>query len=110
MRQNEGRPAKKILPEDLGGTAGVRPLPLGLVVVTSYRPGVRWRPRPLSPGRAALELFAHTISARRDPKRAFATLRSATAEPMVLKGARGEAEEVAEALLRRLAEHAGRGW
>ncbi len=104
MRQDGGRPAKKILPEDLGGTTGVRPLPLGLVVVTSYRPGVRWRPRTLSPGRAVLELFAHTVSARRDPERALATLRSATAEPMLLKGARGEAEEVAEAILDRLAE------
>ena len=104
IRQSGGRPAKRIHPEALGGTTGVRPLPLGLVVVTSYRPGVRWRPRALSPGRAVLELFAHTISARRDPERALATLRSATAESILLKGVRGEAEEVAAALLDRLPE------
>lgn len=32
---------------DLGGVAGVEPLPVGAVVVTSYRPGAEWRPQPL---------------------------------------------------------------
>ncbi len=109
MRQNGGGRPKKILPEALGGTTGVKPLPLGLVVATSYRECARWRPRPLSPGRAVMELLAHTVSARRDPERAFATLRSATAEALVIKGARGEAVEIAEVLLGRLTEQPGRG-
>ena len=109
IRENGGGRPKKILPEALGGTTGVRPLPVGLVVATSYREDARWRPRPLSPGRAVMELLAHTVSARHDPERAFATLRSATAEAMVLKGARGEAAETAEVLLGRLTEQAGRG-
>ncbi len=109
MRQNGGGRPKKIHPEALGGTTGVRPLPVGLVVATSYRPGVRWRPRPLSPGRAVMELLAHTVPARRDPERVFGTLRSATAAAMVIKGARGEADEIAEVLLGRLTEQAGRG-
>ncbi len=107
VRENGGGRPSKILPEALGGTTGVRPLPVGLVVATSYREGARWRPRPLSPGRAVMELLAHTVSARRDPERAFATLRSATAGAMVIKGARGEADEIAEVLLGRLSEHAG---
>ncbi len=109
IRENGGERPMKILPEALGGTTGVRPLPVGLVVATSYREGARWRPRPLSPGRAVMELLAHTVSARRDPERAFATLRSATDEAMVIKGARGEAAEIAEVLLGRLTEQAGRG-
>ncbi len=109
IRENGGGRPRKILPEALGGTTGVKPLPVGLVVATSYREDARWRPRPLSPGRAVMELLAHTVSARRDPERAFATLRSATDEAMVIKGARGEAAEIAEALLGRLTEQAGRG-
>ena len=109
VRENGGGRAKKIIPETLGGTTGVRPLPVGLVVATSYREGARWRPRALSPGRAVMELLAHTVSARRDPERAFATLRLATDEAMVIKGARGEADEIAEVLLGRLSEQAGRG-
>ena len=109
VRENGGGRPKKILPEALGGTTGVKPVPLGLVVATSYREGARWRPRPLSPGRAVMELLAHTVSARRDPERAFATLRSATDEALVIKGARGEADKIAEVLLGRLTEQAGRG-
>ncbi len=109
VRENGGGRPKKILPEALGGTTGVRPLPVGLVVATGYRPGARWRQRPLSPGRAVMELLAHTVPARRDPERVFATLRSATAVAMVIKGARGEADEIAEVLLDRLTEQAGRG-
>ncbi len=109
VRENGGGRAKQILPEALGGTTGVGPLPVGLVVATSYREGARWRPRPLSPGRAVMELLAHTVSARRDPERAFATLRSATDEAMVIKGARGEADEIAPVLLGQLTEQAGRG-
>ena len=109
MRQNGGGRPKRIPPEALGGKTGVRPLPVGLVVATGYRPGVRWRPRPLSPGRAVMELLNHTVPARRDPERVLATLRSATADATVLKGARGEAAEIAETLLGRLTEEAGRG-
>jgi hypothetical protein len=56
-----------------------------------------------------MELLACTVSARRHPERVLATLRSATAEAMMIKGARGEADEIAEALLDRLTEQAGRG-
>ena len=109
MRENGGGHPKKILPEALGGTTGVKPLPVGLVVATSYREGARWRPRQLLPGRAVMALLAHTVSARRKPERALTTLRQVVADALVLKGARGEATEVAEALLGRLTEQAGPG-
>jgi hypothetical protein len=57
-----------------------------------------------------MALLAHTVSARRKPERVFATLRQVVTDAVVIKGARGEAEEVAEALLGRLTEQAGRGW
>ena len=56
-----------------------------------------------------MELLNHTVPARRDPDRVFATLPSAVADAIVLKGARGEATEFAEVLLGRLTEQAGRG-
>src|SRR5262249_46651795 len=49
--------------ESLGGVAGVRPLPLGMIVLTEYRPGARWRPRRLSPGQAALAVIENTVPA-----------------------------------------------
>ena len=109
VRENGHERPKEILPEALGGTSGVRPLPVGSVVATSYREGARWRPRRLLPGRAVMALLAHTVSARTKPERALTTLRQVVADSLVLRGVRGEATEVAEALLGRLAEEAGRG-
>ena len=50
-----------------------------------------------------MALLAHTVSVRRKPERALTTLRQVVADAPVLKGARGEAAEIAEALLGRLA-------
>ncbi len=109
VRENgDGRP-KEILPEALGGTTGVKPLPVGLVVATSYRKAARWRPRQLLPGRAVMALLAHTVPIRRKPERALTTLRQVVADASVIKGVRGEAEEVADGLLARLTEQAVRG-
>ena len=36
--------------EELGGSCGERPLPVGLVVLASYRPGAEWRPATLTRG------------------------------------------------------------
>ena len=48
----------------LGGRAGSKPLPVGLVIVSEYKAGARWRPRQLSAGKGALAVLAHTVSAR----------------------------------------------
>jgi len=107
IRENgRGRP-KEVLPETLGGTTGVKPLSVGLVVATSYREAARWRPRQLLPGRAVMALLAHTVSVRRQPERAMTVLREVVADAVVLKGVRGEAAETAEDILRR-SEQAGR--
>ena len=109
VRENGDRNANEIRPEALGGTSGVKPLPVGLVVATGYREGARWRPRQLLPGRAVMALLDHTVSVRRKPERALNTLRQVVTDAVALKGVRGEATEVAETLLARLAEKAGRG-
>ncbi|MEE8550790.1 MAG: hypothetical protein V3T08_06000, partial [Gemmatimonadota bacterium] len=65
-----------------------------------YNAQKRWRPRRLSPGRAALELFAHAVPARRRPKSALATLGQVAAGAKAFKGVRGAAEGMAEWLLK----------
>lgn len=85
--------------EALGGVPGVEPLPVGLVALSEYRPGARWRPRPLSPGNAILELLANTVPARRRPKGALAALHQVVRQAPTVKGNRGEAEQVAAAIL-----------
>src|SRR6266850_3444138 len=70
----DGGPPMKYRAEELGGVAGLCPLPVGLVLITRYVSGSRFRPRPLSAGRAVLELLAHTLPARRRPGRVLDAL------------------------------------
>ena len=71
IRERPDARAKKCPPEALGGRPGVGPLPVGSVSVTKYRQGARWRPRQLPPGRALLELLAHTVPVLRRPRAAI---------------------------------------
>ena len=85
--------------EELGGENGVGPLPVGLVIVTRYKAGKRWRPRRLSAGQAVLELLANTVPARRKPKVVIPTLQNAVSEAIALKSVRGEAKDTAGLIL-----------
>jgi hypothetical protein len=91
----------KVQPDELG-ISGTKPLQVGLVLMTHFRPDARWSPRKLTPGEGVLELLFNTVSARRRPERALATLQRVTAQADVLKGVRGDATKVAPALLRRV--------
>ena len=93
----------KITAAELGGQSGTKPLPVGLVLMTQYKSGARWRPRKLSAGSGVLEMLFNTVSARRSPERALSTLQRVAAHAEVLKGVRGDARDVVDSLLRRLA-------
>lgn len=93
---------KKRPVEEIGGVIGTRPLPVGLVIVTDYKDGARWRPSPLSAGQAVLELLANTVPARRKPEVVIPTLQKAVSSATSLKGARGEAEEAARLILKAM--------
>jgi hypothetical protein len=86
---------------ELGGRAGGRPLPVGLVAVAPYKADGGWRPRRLARAEGALALLENAVPARRDPARVVATLSQAVADAAILKGSRGEADELAAALLAR---------
>ena len=92
----------KVSVAELGGHSGTKPLPVGLVLMTQFKSGARWRPRRLSAGKGVLELLFNTVSARRNPERALATLQRVTAKADVLKGVRGDATEAVPAMLQRV--------
>jgi hypothetical protein len=100
-RENEDRP-ERLRAEDLGGVAETRPLRVGMVVVTRYEPDGQWRPRERSVGQGIIDLFSHTVPARRKPKAALAALRRVASEALILKGKRGEAELTANDILNRM--------
>jgi hypothetical protein len=81
---------------------GSAPLPVGLVVATEYREAGSWRPRRLSAGKAALELISNAVAARREKDAVMRVATQIATSAPVLKGSRGEADETAEAIIRRL--------
>jgi hypothetical protein len=100
------RHARAARAEELGGASATGPLPVRLVVLTEHRPGAEWAPERLTAGQAVLELLAHTVPARLRPAASLASLERAVTRGVVLKGPRGEARDVAPALLRAV-EDAG---
>jgi hypothetical protein len=95
---------KKYAVESLGGRSGIKPLPVGLVIVSKYKPGARWRPQQISAGEGALALMANTVSVRRQPETTLATLRKVVARAPVFKGTRGEARQVIDFIIEQLGE------
>lgn len=93
--------------EELGGVAATEPLPLGMVVMTKFREGANWRPRENSRAQAMMALWERAVVARKRASFALPILEKAVANADVLKGPRGEAPEVARALL-EYAEHRSR--
>jgi hypothetical protein len=103
MRFSDSGQSTKVRAEEIGAEVGSRPLRVGLVVSTNYKIGARWRPRPISRGKGVLELMANTVSARSQPELALTVLPKALETAQVLKGVRGEANEIVDSILERVA-------
>ena len=86
--------------EKIGGIAGRTMLPVGLVVMSRYEAGARWRPARLTPGHGMLALLENTFSARLSPELAMSVLRQVVTGATVLRSKRGEAGGIADQILR----------
>lgn len=86
----------------IGGTSGTEPLPIGLIVATSYEPGAQWRPRRLSNGEGVLALLAHTVAAQTRPAEVMRFLRQAVDGIAAIESARDDAAALAPLLLEEL--------
>jgi hypothetical protein len=97
IRENGKR--VKYRAEMMGAKSGVTPLPLGLVIVSRYKVGARWRPRSLSVAEGALAMIENTVSIQRQPETVVETLQRAIPNATVLKGTHGEAKQVVDFIL-----------
>jgi len=102
LRENGKQTQSTINISEIGGHSGTRPLSVGMVLMTQFKDGARWRPRKLTPGRGVLQLLFNTVSARRNPQKALETLERVAAQAEVLKGVRGHATEIVPVVLARL--------
>jgi len=99
IRKTRSAKQKEVPVEEFGGVTGIKPLPVGQVVVSRYQTGSRWRPTKLSAGETILELLANTIPARRKPEVVIPTLRAAVSAATSFRGVRGEAGDTARLIL-----------
>lgn len=99
IRENGSQKQRKYHVAQIGGKAGAKSLPVGLVVVSRYKPQAQCRLRRLSAGQGALALFANTVCARTRPERAMDALKQVVIAAPVLKGVRGEASSLVNHLL-----------
>jgi hypothetical protein len=99
IRSPNSAESKKVRAKEIGAKIGSKPLRIGLVVSTNYKNGACWRPRQITRGRGVLELMSNTVSARSQPELALTVLPLALESARILKGVRGEADEIVESIL-----------
>lgn len=85
--------------ETFGGSKGVDPLPVGMVLLTEFESGAEWQPEVLSEGLGVIELLSHTIPIRYNPKFSLKVLNKTVNRAIIVKTKRGEAERFAVKLL-----------
>ena len=102
MRHDVSAKQTKRTAESLGGCTGIEPLPVGMVLISEYKAGARWRPRQLSAGHGVLALLDNAVAARHRPEGVLTALRQVVARAPVVKSKRGEAGVLAASLLQQV--------
>ncbi|MEK6303093.1 MAG: hypothetical protein AABO41_20465 [Acidobacteriota bacterium] len=101
-RPGEGERPRQRPIEAQRARTGNKPLPIGFVLLSEYRQGAKWRPRSLSQGQAALAMLGNVRSLNQSPEVMLRMLGQAVSGATVLKGVRGEADEMVESILKLL--------
>jgi hypothetical protein len=102
IRQAGSGRTQETTADQLGGSTGERPIPAGLIAVTSYRAGAAWKPKWRPAAAGALALLSNTGPARERPRQALHAVSQAASRAFTLEGERGEADPTADALLTAL--------
>jgi hypothetical protein len=98
FRQGRERRVRRTA-EQLAGATASGPLPVGLIVHTTYRTGAVWQPRVLTAGEAALVLFSNTLGARERAGFAFSVAERTLAGVTTIETERADASAAAKAII-----------
>ena len=100
VRGDGGRANRTV--ESLGGVAGDKAVPLGMIVITSYRPDAQWSPKRVSPGAGAMAMLANAVPAMERSEEVMRVISRAAEGAVVIESERGEADPLAPQLLREI--------
>lgn len=98
-RRTEDFKTYELTVEDLGGTYGNTPIPVGLVLITEYRADAKWSPKKLSAGKGVLEMIPFTLCLRHQPDFSLQVLNNIAISAIIVSGLRSTAENFAKILL-----------
>ena len=101
VREGGARWGEESTAEELGGASGEELLPVGTIVITTYRPRQSFEPESRSFGHGAMALVGNAIPARDRPAQVMAAARRAAEGAVVLEGDRGDADAAARVILAR---------
>ena len=105
MRYFGGTREKEVSVEDIGGVYGIKPLPVGLVLLTGFQKGAVWDPQVLSPGNGIIEIIQHTIPIRRNSEFVLKVLDLVARRAIIVKSPRGDVKKFAKFLLKFFDNH-----
>lgn len=88
--------ARSYSAKEIGAVTGRRSLPVGLVVVTKYRPDGIWQPVSIPASEGLMALSENSISIRRSPQLVLETLKRVVLDADIISGTRGEAQQVVD--------------
>lgn len=104
-RRTEDYTPYEITVEELGGTYGIGPTPVGLVLLTSYELNAEWRPQILTPGNGILGIIPYALSIRYRPDFSMRVLHNVASHAIIASSLRGSAERFAKTLLDFVDKH-----
>jgi hypothetical protein len=102
LREKDRPVSLRLTAEELGARTGKNPLPVRLIVLTSFRRGAQWRPQRLSRGMGMLRMLEHTVGARTKPKLAFSILGRVVDRAEIITSMRGEAAKTLPFIVKHL--------
>lgn len=85
--------------ESLGAAIGTKPIPVGMVLITSYSPEGEWKPELISEGLGVMEMIPHTIPIRVNSDFSLKVLKIIVNRAIIAKSIRNEAKEFSKILL-----------
>ncbi len=85
--------------EDLGGTYGAKPIPIGMVLLTGYRADAKWKPEILTQGNGILKIIPFALSIRYRTNFVMEVLHKVASRAIIASSLRGSADKFAKTLL-----------
>lgn len=85
--------------EEMGGKKGIKPVEIGMILVTKYKKNARFKPERISSGQGIIESIANSVSVRQNPQLVLQTLSIVVAGAKVIKTNRTEAGKFADKFL-----------